>query len=115
MVQGLHHIAVIASSEKSIDFYSTLGFKETERIERGYDTIVMMDGSCTLEIYSGPTHPERVTNPEALGLRHLALVVKDLDDIVKTFECEPIREEAGKRYTFTKDPDGLPIELCECK
>ena len=38
---------------------------------------------------------------------------KNLDDIVKMFECEPIREEAGKRYTFTKDPDGLPIELCE--
>lgn len=115
MVQGLHHIAIIASSEKSIDFYTVLGFKEIERIERGYDTVVMMKGSCVLEIYIDPTHPARVDKPEALGLRHLAFVVKNLDEIVRVFECEPIREEAGRRYTFTRDPDGLPIELCECE
>ena len=62
---------------------STFGFEETERIERGYDTIVMMDGSCTLEIYIDPTHPARVDKPEALGLRHLAFEVKDLDGIAK--------------------------------
>lgn len=113
MVQGLHHIAIIASSEKSIDFYSIFGFKETERIERGYDTIVMMDGACTLEVFIDSTHPQRVTNPEALGLRHLAFKVNDFDEAIKQFECEPVRGKTGERYTFIKDPDGLPIELRE--
>ena len=113
MIQGLHHIAIIASSEKSINFYTALGFKETKRIERGYDTIVLMDGSCVLEIYIDSNHPARVDKPEALGLRHLAFKVDNLDEIVKVFDCESIRVEAGRRYTFTKDPDGLPIELIE--
>ena len=115
MIQGLHHIAIIASSEKSIEFYSSLGFREKQRMERGYDTVVLMGGVCVLEIYIDPTHPRRVTDPEAFGLRHLAFEVRDLDEIEKVFDCEPIRETAGRRYTFTKDPDGLPIELCEWK
>ncbi len=113
MSRELYHVAIIASSEKSINFYTSLGFRETKRTERGYDTIVMMDGPCTLEIYIDPTHPKRVTNPEAMGLRHLALKLDDFDEFVNSFDCEPVRENAGKRYTFIKDPDGLPIEICE--
>ena len=39
---GLDHIALIVSSEKSIQFYEKLGFKETKRVERSYDTVVFM-------------------------------------------------------------------------
>lgn len=113
MINGLHHIAIIASSEESIVFYTNLGFEEINRIERGYDTVVSMAGICNLEIYIDPSHPKRATNPEALGLRHLALNVDNLDEIAKMFNSEPIMKDAEKRYTYIKDPDGLPIKLCE--
>ena len=112
----LHHIAIIVSTEKSIEFYSRLGFHEISRVDRGYDIIVMMEGPCLLEIYIDPTHPARVNQPEALGLRHLALKVNNLEQTLAelgNMEIEPIREAGGKYFTFIKDPDGLPIELHE--
>ena len=39
---GLDHIALIVSSEANLGFYEKLGFRETERFERSYDTVVFM-------------------------------------------------------------------------
>lgn len=48
---NLDHIALIVSSEKSIQFYEKLGFKENKRIDRSYDTVVFMQcGQINLEI-----------------------------------------------------------------
>ena len=109
----LDHIALIVSKEENLAFYKKLGFKEKNRIERGYDTVVFMENnSIALEIFIDPNHPERVTEPEAYGLRHIAFVVEDLSKV--DVECEEIRTDwFGRRFTFTKDPDGQPIELKE--
>lgn len=114
----LDHIAIICSSEKSLVFYESLGFKEIKRTDRGYDIIVWMEGnSATLEIFIDSTHPAHVTNSEAYGLRHIALAVENLEEECKRlksvgYEPEPIRiTPDGKKMTFVKDPDGLPIEL----
>lgn len=45
MVQGLDHIAIIVSSEDSLEFYKKFGFVETKRFVRSYDTVVFME--CT--------------------------------------------------------------------
>ena len=116
MIQGLHHIAIIVSSEESIAFYGKIGFKETERFVREKDTIVFMDGhGILLEIFIDPNHPARVDRPEAMGLRHLALKVDDVSETVAELQidAEEIRQVNGKHFTFFKDPDGLPIELHE--
>lgn len=120
MVLGLDHIAIICSSEQSIDFYKHLGFEEISREDRGYDILVFLEGfDVTLELFIDSTHPPRVDRPEAMGLRHLALRVDDVSGTLKALkneleiEVEPIRERAGKCFTFFKDPDGLPIELHE--
>lgn len=114
---GLDHIALIVSAEESIQFYEKLGFKEGKRIERSYDTVVFMRyGQVSLEIFIDPKHPERVSEPEAKGLRHIAFSVDSLDEVMKELECEEIRTDwFGRRFTFTKDPDGQPIELIEQK
>ena len=115
-IKGLHHIAIICSSEISVSFYEKLGFKVTSRIDRGYDILVFMSGyGLTLELFVDDKHPQRVDRPEALGLRHLALKVDDVEKTIAELEIdtEPIRESDGKRFTFFKDPDGLPIELHE--
>lgn len=111
----LDHIALIVSKEENLAFYEKLGFIEKNRIERGYDTVVFMEnGKLLLEVFIDPNHPARVSGPEALGLRHIAFVVESLDEVVKSVECEEIRTDwFGRRFTFTKDPDGQPIELKE--
>lgn len=111
----LDHIALIVSSEDCLRFYEKLGFKETQRFERNYDTVVFMEcGVIVLEIFIDPNHPERVNAPEAKGLRHIAFTVESLEEVMKIVECEEIRTDwFGRRFTFTKDPDGQSIELKE--
>ena len=111
----LDHIALIVSKEENLAFYEKLGFTEKNRIERGYDIVVFLScGDVVLEVFVDPNHPERVSGPEALGLRHLCFVVESLEEMMSVVECEEIRTDwFGRRFTFTKDPDGQPIELKE--
>lgn len=121
MILGVHHIAIICSGEKSIEFYKKLGYELKSRHPRPdrHDEIIMLSGYGTvLELFIDPTHPERTTNPEANGLRHLAFRVTDIERMVDDFadyRPEPIRIDpiTGEKMTFMKDPDGLPIELHE--
>ena len=113
MIEALHHIAIIVSSEKSVDFYKELGFKEKSREVRPKDTLIWMEGfGTTLELFVSPDHPAHVTDPEAFGLRHIAFVVDDLEktrEELKKFNPEPIKEPY--HIFFVKDPDGLPLEF----
>ena len=118
----LHHIAIICSHEKSIDFYRLLGFEEINRLVRPehHDTIVWMQGhGTTLELFIDSTHPQRVSNPEANGLRHIAFSVGDgvisMWEALKEYEPEDIRQDSftGEKLFFVKDPDGLPVEIRE--
>ena len=111
----LDHIALIVSSEECLRFYEKLGFKETNIFERSYDTVTFMENNgIVLEIFIDPNHPERMSNPEAKGLRHVAFMVESLEEIMKIVECEEIRTDwFGRKFTFTKDPDGQLIELKE--
>ena len=113
----LNHIALIVSTEESLRFYEKLGFVETRRMDRERDTVVFMENnSIVLEIFIDSNHPARVSGPEALGLRHIAFVVESLEEVMRDVECEEIRTDwFGRKFTFTKDPDGQPIELKEKK
>ena len=120
-----HHIAIIASDwEKARDFYvEKLGFALIREVYRpAQDDYLRMlrQGDTTLELFIRPDAPRRVTDPEAMGLRHLAFHVEDIEPVVRWLnsmgiETEPIRVDAvnGGRFTFFKDPDGLPLELHE--
>ena len=113
----LDHIALIVSKEENLAFYEKLGFVEVKRIERKQDVVVFLEhDGIVLEVFVDPNHPERVSGPEALGLRHLCFVVESLEEVMSVVECEEIRTDwFGRRFTFTKDPDGQPIELKEKK
>ena len=120
-----HHIAVISSDyAKAKDFYvDKLGFemyREFHRPAQNDYLWMLRKGDTVLELFIRPDAPLRVTNPEAMGLRHLAFHVDDMDAAVawltrQGIETEPIREDmvSGGRFTFFKDPDGLPLELHE--
>ncbi|MBR8665550.1 SMU1112c/YaeR family gloxylase I-like metalloprotein [Bacillus paralicheniformis] len=126
MLESIHHIAIICSDyEASKTFYvDKLGLEilsETYRKDRdSYKLDLSLNGRYVIELFSFPDPPERLTRPEAAGLRHLAFTVADLDQTVKELKqkgliAEPIRTDpgTGKRYTFFSDPDGLPLELYE--
>ena len=126
MLHSIHHIAIIcANYETSKRFYtSVLGLDviaETYRTERqSYKLDLALNGHYVIELFSFPEPPERPSRPEALGLRHLAFAVDNLDRVItyligQGVEAEPIRIDAltGKQFTFIADPDGLPIEFYE--
>ena len=115
MITGIHHIAIISSTEKSIDFYKSLGFNEIFCKSREYDTIVLLERyGMQLEMFIDPNHPERSVNPERIGLRHMALKVDSCEKISKEFKCGPIKKDwLGVNFCYTEDPDGLPIEFHE--
>ena len=117
MISGLHHVAIIVSSEASVTFYQRLGFQEYRRIQRANDTVVLLSGNgMELELFIDPTHPSRVTESENIGLRHMALRVDDIEKTAEALKLKigPIREDwRGIRYAYTTDPDGLPVELHE--
>lgn len=122
----IHHVAIIASDyARSRSFYvEKLGFeviRENARPERGdYKLDLRINETTELELFGMPNPPARVSDPEACGLRHLAFRVRDVEEAVRELgergiACEPIREDVftGKRMTFFRDPDGLPLELHE--
>ncbi|MGL5314600.1 MAG: SMU1112c/YaeR family gloxylase I-like metalloprotein [Peptostreptococcaceae bacterium] len=121
----IHHAAIICSNyEDSKDFYvNILGLEvinEVYREERESYKLDLKLGDNQLELFSFPNPPKRLSSPEGCGLRHLAFEVDDVEAVVnelesKGVEVEDIRvdEYTGKKYTFFKDPDGLPLELYE--
>ena len=120
-----HHIAIIASDwEAAKAFYvDKLGFSVVREVWREIpqDYLRMLQlGDTMLEVFIKPNAPKRVTDPEALGLRHLAFRVENIEEAAAWLnaigiETEPIREDLvnGGRFTFFRDPDGLPLELHE--
>lgn len=125
-INRIHHVAIICSDyQKSKQFYTEiLGFsviEETYRQERNSYKLDLRVGDIgQIELFSFPNPPQRSSRPEACGLRHLAFEVDNIEETVTNLqnngvETEEIRldEITGKRFTFFKDPDALPLEIYE--
>jgi glyoxylase I family protein len=125
-INKIHHVAIICSDyNKSKNFYvNILKFSiinETYRAERdSYKLDLKVSDRDTLELFSFPFPSQRPSKPEACGLRHLAFEVDNIQEnvdylIAQGVDVEPIRvdEITGKKFTFFKDPDYLPLEIYE--
>ena len=121
-----HHVAIICSDyPRSKRFYTAvLGLEVVAEVYRAarnsYKLDLRLPDGTQIELFSFPNPPKRPSYPEACGLRHLAFEVADVDaavaDLVRygvAAEPVPVDEYTGKRFTFFKDPDGLPLELYE--
>ncbi|MBO0473987.1 glyoxylase [Enterococcus sp. DIV0840] len=121
----IHHIAINCSDyRKTKEFYvEKLGFEIIRENKRDDKNDVKLDlklGNYELELFISPNAPKRPSYPEALGLRHLAFKVENIEEVItflnaKEIECEAVRTDTftGERMTFFFDPDGLPLELHE--
>ncbi len=125
-LHSVHHIAIIASDyARSKVFYTgVLGLTVIDEVYReerqSYKLDLALNGQYIIELFSFPDPPPRPSRPEARGLRHLAFAVTDIKKSVYALQAkgvitEPIRVDpyTEQRFTFFKDPDGLPLELYE--
>ena len=125
-LKKIHHIAIICSNyQKSKAFYTEiLGLKIIQEVYResrdSYKLDLALHENYVIELFSFPQPPQRPSRPEAVGLRHLAFEIEDIERSIAFLNqqgiiTEPIRidEYTGKRITFFEDPDGLPLELYE--
>ena len=124
-LSAVHHVSIIVSDyTRSRHFYVDLlelpVVREHYQPARGSYKLDLRAGNIELEIFCFADAPARPDHPEALGLRHLAFAVPNLDHAIswlekKGIETEPVRSDpySGGRFTFFKDPDGLPLELHE--
>ena len=129
MIEAVHHISLLVSSERTLEFYRLLGFNEIFRKERLKDKVVLMDGfGIQLEMFVDDRHPKRVVDiSEPLGPRHFALkcgapIEDEIERIKHLFEQHMSYDTAfndigvdwtGERYVFFSDPDGNVVELHE--
>jgi len=125
-IGGLHHVALIASDyERAKRFYTeVLGLRvlaeHWREARQSWKLDLAGEGGLQLELFTFPGAPPRPSRPEALGLRHLAFKVRDLDAALTRLRehgvaHEDIRvdEYTGRRFAFFADPDGLPLEFYE--
>ena len=127
-VSAVHHVAIIVSSESSLRFYELLGFKESFRKVRRFDTVVLMDGfEIQLEIFIDRRHPQHPSGlDEPIGFRHFALrTLEPLETEIERLKgvfCNEgfdikfgtiMKDWTGVKFCFVRDFDGLNIELRE--
>ena len=125
-LKSVHHIAIICSDYKTSKHFYTeiLGLEIIQEHYReardSYKLDLALNGNYIIELFSFHYPPSRPSQPEARGLRHLAFAVENIGASVNhlhanNVETEPVRtdELTGKRFTFFRDPDNLPLELYE--
>ena len=123
MSELIHTCYRITDIDRSVAFYTALGFEETGRIPiRDEATNVFMglpDDGPRLEL----TFNHGVTDPYDVGTGygHIAVRVDDLDATLESLAAQGIQPEkapysirdGGARLCFVRDPDEYRIELLE--
>lgn len=125
-INKIHHVAVIcvdyeASKRFYVDILKFSIIAETYRHDRdSYKLDLKVSDRDTIELFSFPNPPQRPSRPEACGLRHLAFEVDNIEASIEYLISQGVAVEAvrvdeitGKKFTFFKDPDDLPLELYE--
>lgn len=123
-LNNVNHIAILCSDyQRSLRFYQdvlgcTLISEEIRDGGKFILTRLALNGVYTIELFAFDRYIQRPSEPETLGLRHLAFTVNSLEKAVEELDRlgiahEPIRELPNLRILFFADPDGLPIELVE--
>lgn len=123
MIKFLHTRIRVSDLERSIDFYSKLGFEVTRRTDKS----PAGNQLAFLELPGNPHFLEFAYSPDyelnvPEDLMHIALGVEDLIGFCERLEKEGIeiwpdnwraKFQDGKKMGFVTDPDGYEVELLE--
>jgi lactoylglutathione lyase len=120
----LHTCYRIGDIDRSVAFYSALGFEELRRVPIGSDATNVFLGlpgdGARLEL----TYNHGVSEYEiGTGYGHIAVSAGDLDAALQALAAQGITpekppysvREGGSRLCFVRDPDGYRIELIESR
>ncbi len=120
------HVLIVARNlERSIEFYTSIGFEHVETIQRPKDRVAVMRlGGVKIEIMNLPEGEETLREPRKLtdlGFRHIGFKVDDLDEVYErlkdriSFDSPPRKIPGrGNRMTvFFKDPDGVEMHFVQ--
>lgn len=118
----LHTMLRILDEERSLDFYTKLGFREDRRARVGGDTATVIflalpgdEPRLELTLNDGRTEPYEPGE----GYGHIALSLSDMETELAELAAkgiEPSRgpypvRPGGPMIAFLRDPDGYEIEL----
>ena len=105
---GLAHIGVYTKDvDASIAFYEKLGFKLDARREGPTRIAFVVLGGCTIELIQ-PGDAKRVDDTPADGrVAHIALEVRNIEDVVEALKTEGIVEKEAKVNTMPDFLDGV--------
>jgi catechol 2,3-dioxygenase-like lactoylglutathione lyase family enzyme len=133
----MHHMGLTVSDlQRSIEFYERLGFtvderieEEGEEVERGVgvpgahlDVAMLTRAGGRLELiqYLDDEGAPAALPNNGTGAAHVCIQVEDVDAAVAElagqgieFMSDPITHEAGIRWVYAKDPDGVTAELIQ--
>ncbi|HYI99984.1 MAG TPA: VOC family protein [Thermoleophilaceae bacterium] len=124
MPSYLHTCYRIGDVDRSVAFYSRLGFEERRRMPIGDEAINVFMGLPGEEPRLELTYNHGVDSYElGTGYNHIAIAVEDLDGTLDRLSASGIEPEkppyrpggrtTGSRIAFVRDPDGYRIELVE--
>ncbi len=119
---GYQHMGIFTNDmDKSLEFYTSLGFREIYRAVGGghLGVFIEMNG-MVIELYG---NGEAVMAPGAVD--HIAIQVRDIEDAFNTIKAggyDMIEKEIvdigfwenGMRYFMIWGPNREKIEFCEC-
>ena len=119
----IHTCYRITEIDRSVDFYSKLGFEEIRRMPIRDEAINVFMGlpgdGARLELTYN--HDQEGPYEIGTGYGHIAITAEDLDATLERLAeigIEPEKppytvREGGSRLCFVRDPDGYRIELIE--
>ena len=120
------HVLLVASDlERSIEFYTLIGFEHLETIQRPNDRVAMMRlGSVKIELMNLPEGKETLREPRKstdLEFRHIGFKVDDLNAVYERLKDKisfdsPPRKVAGRgnrMNAFFKDPNGVEMHFVQ--
>ncbi len=141
MVVGIHHINIVVSDlDEAIDFFMGIGFELFEKKELSgkwidevvglkdvkaiYAALRIGDFPVVIELlqYVNPVGDrcEFVSLPNTIGIRHVALRVERIEEVVDRLKTQGVEffseirtNPYGKRMCYLKGPDGIILELAE--
>jgi len=124
MIAYLDHVAItVKNLNRSIEFYTKLGFSVVRRAETTTLNIAFVgSGLARLELFElRKEAAKEVSQPKdnEIGVKHIAFHVDDIEGVVEELKKKGVEftteiMKTGRRTSiFFKDPDGTILQLIQ--